>query len=258
MVMSLWARYRHAGAIRFGSLEGSTLHEYAGELFGTATPTGASVALDEVELLTPCVPSKMVALAHNFHASLAKADASAPEHPLYFLKPNNSFHPTGKPIRKPAAYHGKVIFEGELGLVIGRECHDVAADAALDYLFGCTCVNDVTSIGLLKADPAFVQWTRCKAADTYGVFGPVIATDLDPAGLSVRTVLDGQERQNYPISDMVFTPADLISRISRDLTLLPGDVISCGTSVGVGSMKPGAVIEISIAGIGTLRNSYLG
>ena len=214
--MSHWARYRHAGSIRFGILDGETLYEHSGDLFADPVPTGASAPLAEVELLTPCLPSKMIALAHNFHASLAKAGAKAPEHPLYFLKPNNSFHPTGKPIRKPAAYEGKVIFEGELGLVIGRECHDVTADAALDYLFGCTCVNDVTSIGLLKADPAFVQWTRCKAADTYGVFGPVIATGLDPGSLRVRAVLNGQERQNYPISDMVFSPAELISRISQD------------------------------------------
>jgi 2-keto-4-pentenoate hydratase/2-oxohepta-3-ene-1,7-dioic acid hydratase in catechol pathway len=256
--MAHWARYSHQGAVHTGQIEGDTINEYDGDMFTTAQPTGNSVKLSEVELLTPVAPSKMVALAHNSHSLIEKMGGSVPDEPMYLLKANSSFHPTGKPIRRPKAYDGKVIFEGELGLVIGRTCRDVTVDEALDYLFGCTCINDVTSIELLNKSPLFQQWVRSKAADTYGVMGPVVATGLDPDSLTIRSVLDGQERQNYPVSDFVFKPAELISHISGDMTLLPGDVIACGTSVGAGSMKPGSNIEINIDGIGTLSNTFEG
>ncbi len=256
--MAHWARYRHKGEVHFGQLEGDTIKEYAGDLFSSPKATGKSVAVEEVELLTPVEPTKMVALAHNLHALINKMGGSVPDEPMYLLKANSSFHPAGKPIRRPKAYQGKIIFEGELGLVIGKTCRDVPVNKALDYLFGCTCINDVTSIDLLNKSPIMQQWVRSKAADTFGVMGPVVATGLDPNALTIRSVLDGQERQNYPVSDYVFTPAEIISHISGDMTLLPGDVIACGTSVGAGSMKPGSVIEITIDGIGTLSNTFEG
>ena len=105
-------------------------------------------------------------------------------------------------------------------------------------------------------DPTFQQWTRAKSFDTFGVFGPVVATGLDPTTLSIRTVYNDQERQNYPVSDLFIQPARIVSLVSRDMTLHPGDVICCGTSVGVGSMKAGTTVEVTIDGIGTLRNRY--
>ncbi|HUJ76518.1 MAG TPA: fumarylacetoacetate hydrolase family protein, partial [bacterium] len=123
-------------------------------------------------------------------------------------------------------------------------------------IFGYTCVNDVTAAELLKKDSTFDQWTRAKSFDTFGPVGPVVATGLNPATLKVRSVLNGDQRQDYPISDMVFGPARLVHMISQDLTLEPGDIISCGTSLGVGSMKPGSTVQISIEGIGTLTNSF--
>ncbi len=256
--MAHWARYRHKGEVHFGQLEDDTIKEYTGDMFSSPKATGKSVALVDVELLTPVEPTKMVALAHNLRALINKMGGSVPEEPMYLLKANSSFHPAGKPIRRPKAYQGKIIFEGELGLVIGKTCRDVPVNKALDYLFGCTCINDVTSIELLNKSPIMQQWVRSKAADTFGVMGPVVATGLDPNALTIRSVLDGQERQNYPVSDFVFTPAEIISHISGDMTLLPGDVIACGTSVGAGSMKPGSVIEITIDGIGTLSNTFEG
>ena len=154
--------------------------------------------------------------------------------------------------------NGKIVFEGELGIVIGKTCRHVPVDEAAQYVFGYTCINDVTAFDLLNKNPSFAQWTRCKAADTFGVFGPAVATDLDPLSLKVRTLVDGQERQNYPITDMVFTPDELVSRVSYDMTLVPGDIIACGTSVGVGTLKPGNVVEIIIDGVGTLRNEFIG
>ena len=156
----------------------------------------------------------------------------------------------------PASYTGKVVYEGELGVVIGKRASNVSEADAAKYIFGYTCSNDVTAAEIIQKDPTFAQWTRAKSFDTFGVFGPVIATDVNPLDLHVKTLLDGKERQNYPVSDMVFKPAQIVSLISRDMTLYPGDVISCGTSVGVGSMKPGSKIEIVIDGIGTLSNEY--
>ena len=126
-----------------------------------------------------------------------------------------------------AVHAGNVVYEGELGIVIGRRCSNVSEAEAAHHIFGYTCVDDVTAADLIPKNPTFAQWARAKSFDTFGVFGPVIATGLDPTGLSIRTVLDGQERQNYPVSDMIFQPHRLVSFLSRDMTLLPGDVIAC-------------------------------
>jgi 2-keto-4-pentenoate hydratase/2-oxohepta-3-ene-1,7-dioic acid hydratase in catechol pathway len=149
-----------------------------------------------------------------------------------------------------------VVYEGELGIVIGKRCTAVAVADAPGYIFGYTCINDVTAAEILNKDATFAQWSRAKSFDTFGVFGPVIATGLDPSALVVRTILNGQERQNYPVADMIFSPLQLVSLISQDMTLEAGDVIACGTSVGVGSMKPGSSVSIVIDGIGTLSNRY--
>ncbi|MHA1569965.1 MAG: fumarylacetoacetate hydrolase family protein, partial [Alphaproteobacteria bacterium] len=127
-----------------------------------------------------------------------------------------------------------------------------------DYIFGYTCINDVTAVEIIGKDPTFAQWVRAKSFDTFGVFGPVIATGLDPEALVIKTVLNGQERQNYPVSDMIHSPRRLVSRISHDMSLHAGDVICCGTLLGVGSMKePSNTIAITIDGIGTLSNVFV-
>ncbi len=122
------------------------------------------------------------------------------------------------------------------------------------FIFGYTCVNDVTAAEVLNETPDFAQWCRSKGYDTFGCLGPVIATDLDWAQARVITTIDGVERQNYPLSDMIMSPAELVSRVSHDMTLLPGDVIACGTSVGIGSIKDGATVVVRIDGIGSLSN----
>jgi 2-keto-4-pentenoate hydratase/2-oxohepta-3-ene-1,7-dioic acid hydratase in catechol pathway len=148
------------------------------------------------------------------------------------------------------------VFEGELGIVVGSRAKDLGLEAAADAIFGYTCVNDVTAAETLKENADFDQWCRAKGHDTFCPLGPVIATGLDVAQLRVVTRLNGDVRQDYPLSDMIMSPALLVSRLSGDMTLLPGDVIACGTSLGVGSMKDGALVEVSIDGIGTLRNSF--
>ena len=251
-----WVRFERGGQTGFGTLRDGVIQIHEGDMFAGARATNASVPLADITLLTPCVPSKMFALWNNFHALAAKLNLTAPPEPLYLLKAPNSFLASGQTIRVPASYAGKVVYEGELGVVIGKRASNVSEADAAQYIFGYTCSNDVTAAEIIQKDPTFAQWTRAKGFDTFGVFGPVIATDLDPLTLSVKTLLDGKERQNYPVSDMLFKPAQIVSLLSRDMTLYPGDVISCGTSVGVGSMKPGSKVEVVIDGIGTLSNEY--
>jgi len=254
--MTQWIRYAEGGVAGFGTLEGTRITAFAGDMFDSPRPTGKTLALDSVVVLTPTAAGKMVALWNNFRALAAKLGNPVPAEPLYFIKGNNSYLATGQTIRMPRSYSGKVVFEGELGIVIGKTCRAVTPAEAQRNIFGYTCINDVTAVDIFARDATFAQWTRAKSFDTFGVFGPVVATGLDPLQLAVRTVLDDQERQNYPCSDMVFPPDRLVSLISQDMTLDPGDVIACGTSVGVGSMKPGSTVAVSIDGIGTLTNRF--
>ncbi|MEE9316964.1 MAG: fumarylacetoacetate hydrolase family protein [Rhodospirillales bacterium] len=255
--MTLWGRYVHAGQTGFGTIDGDTINVHEGDMFSGAKDTGETLSLADVKLLMPSEPTKMLALWNNFHALAAKMEMPEPEEPLYLLKANNSFLGPGETIHRPKAYSGKVVYEGELGIVIGKECKNVSEKDAPGYIFGYTCINDVTAVELISKDKTFAQWVRAKSFDTFGVFGPAIATGLNPADLSVKTVLNGDERQNYPISDMIFQPARLVGLLSHDMMLMAGDVICCGTSIGVGSMKePSNTIEVSIEGIGTLANVF--
>jgi 2-keto-4-pentenoate hydratase/2-oxohepta-3-ene-1,7-dioic acid hydratase in catechol pathway len=255
--MTLWVRYEADGKAGFGTLEGDTVRIHTGDMFGDAKPTGAILPLAAVHLMAPTAPSKIVALWNNFHALAAKLNQAIPPEPLYLLKAPSSVAAPGATVRRPASYDGKVVYEGDLGIVIGRTATAVSEADAPAHIFGYTCVNDITAADILNRDASFPQWVRAKSLDGFGPFGPAIATGLDPAGLSVRTVLNGAERQNYPVADMIFQPAKLVSLISQDMTLLPGDLICCGTSIGVGVMKePENLVEVTIEGIGTLRNIF--
>jgi 2-keto-4-pentenoate hydratase/2-oxohepta-3-ene-1,7-dioic acid hydratase in catechol pathway len=254
--MAKWIRIDHKGREVFGTLDGENVKIHSGSLFGNPQPTGEVVPLSAAKVLTPVVAGKMVALVDNYRALVTKLNHAVPAEPLYFLKGTNSFLAHGETIRVPQSYAGKVVYEGELGIVIGKRCKAVSEADAPAHIFGYTCINDVTAAEILNKDPGFAQWTRAKSFDTFGVFGPVIATGLDPMKLSVKTILNEQERQNYPLSDSIFSPARLVSLISQDMPLDPGDVIACGTSVGVGSMKPGSSVSIVIEGIGTLTNRF--
>jgi 2-keto-4-pentenoate hydratase/2-oxohepta-3-ene-1,7-dioic acid hydratase in catechol pathway len=252
-----WVRFRHHDVIGFGAITQSGIDVYDGELFGISQPNGRRLALSDVELLAPAQPSKIIALWNNFHALAAKLNVSEPLEPLYLLKAPTTVTAPNAVVRQPASYDGKVVYEGELGIVIGRTCSGVPADRADDFIFGYTCVNDITAADIIGKDATFAQWARAKGFDSFCPFGPVIASAIDPAKLVVRTILNGAERQCYPISDMIFSAQQLVSRISHDMTLLPGDLICCGTSLGVGSMKePVNKVTVAIDGIGELNNEF--
>ncbi len=253
--MTSWVRFRSGtDEAGFGVRVGDRIECHDGSLFDSPRPRGESVAAAAVTLLPPCQPDKIVALWNNFHALANKLGKAPPTHPLYLIKPSSSVIGPGATIERPSGYAGKIAFEGELGIVIGRRCRRISAAQSRDYIFGYTCVNDVTAIGVMNENPDFVQWCRAKGYDTFGALGPAIATALDWRSANVVTTLDGVERQRYALSDMIFPPEDIVSRISHDMTLLPGDVIACGTSLGVGSIPDGATVEVAIDGIGTLTN----
>lgn len=251
-----WLRFTHAGAEGFGSLEGDTIQVHTGDLFGEHHPTGGTLRLDEVTLGLPCKIGKVLALWNNFRAAAEKNGWAPPTEPLYFLKTPNSLAAHGSVTPAVAAEVGRVAFEGELAVVIGQRAHRIRADEAPAHILGYTCADDVTAIELLNRDPAFPQWTRAKGFDGFGVLGPVIETTLDLSTAMLRTRVGGRERQAYALADMFFPPAELVARISQDLPLEPGDVILCGTSLGVLPMKPGSEVEVEIDGLGVLAHRY--
>ena len=256
--MQHWMRFEHGGKTAFGILEGGSIAVHTGDMFASPSPSGEQVSVHEVTVLPPTQPGKFIGLWNNFNALAAKLNLSAPEEPLYFIKGSNSYMGSGGVIRQPKFYEGRVVFEGELGIVIGKTCKDIDEAEAAQYIFGYTCVNDVTGFDVLNKDPSFPQWARAKSFDTFGIFGPVVAAGIQPDGLVIKAVLDGEERQSYPVSDMTMPPHKLVALISRDMSLHPGDVIACGTSIGAGRMKPGSTIVISIDGIGALTNKFEG
>ena len=254
----LWMRFLGPAGPCLGALVDGRVHVHRGDLFGSPEPTGEVLDPAALTWLPPCEPTKFICLWNNFHAAAAKQGQAIPAEPLWIIKAASAAIGHRQPIvaPSPAVYDGRVVFEGELGVVIGRRCRRVSAAQAAEHVLGYTCVNDVTALELINRDPAFAQWTRAKSFDSFGPFGPVIATGLDPAALTVRTLVGGRERQNFPVADMIFSPLELVSRLSQELTLEPGDVISCGTSLGVLPMRPGQTIEVVIEGIGSLSNDY--
>jgi 2-keto-4-pentenoate hydratase/2-oxohepta-3-ene-1,7-dioic acid hydratase in catechol pathway len=250
-----WVRFQEGDTVRFGTLEGERVRVWHGNMFEYPQRGDRTIALADLRLLTPVQPTKVIALWNNFKALGEKLNLSAPAEPLYLVKTPNSYLEPGGTIRHPGG-GAKVVFEGELGIVIGKTCKQVAERDAMAHVFGYTCANDVTVADILNRDASFAQWVRAKGFDTFCPFGPAVATGLDPARLTVRTLLNGEVRQDYPISDMRFSVAQLVSLISQDMSLLPGDIILCGTSIGVGSMKPGSTVEVEIAGVGRLTNRF--
>ncbi len=254
--MALWVRFARGAAEGFGVLADGAIAVHGGDMFAATVPTGEIVAADAVRLLAPVRPGKFIGLWDNVR-SLAEAQGlPIPDFPLFFLKANSAIVGPEDEFRAPEGYDGRVFYEGELGVVIGRACKNVDEAGAEAAIFGYTCVNDVTAAGLFGDIPKFEQWARAKSCDGFGPVGPAIATGLDWRGLVIRTLLNGRERQNYPASDFILPPPRIISLLSREMTLLPGDLISCGTGAGILPMRPGMTVEVAIEGVGVLRNRF--
>jgi 2-keto-4-pentenoate hydratase/2-oxohepta-3-ene-1,7-dioic acid hydratase in catechol pathway len=243
------------GRIRFGPSWGALAGDRVqpiGDPFEPldVAPAGDGLPLDDVRLLAPCRPGKIVAIGLNYREHAREMGKALPAEPLLFLKPASAVVGPGAAIELPAESQ-QVDHEGELAVVIGRRARRVAVDEARAYILGCTCLNDVTARDLQRKD---VQYTRAKGFDTFAPLGPVIATDVDPDDVWVEVRVNGQVRQRGHTGDMVFPVAELVARVSAVMTLEPGDVISTGTPPGVGPLRPGDTVDVTISGIGTLSN----
>ncbi len=200
-------------------------------------------------------PRHIYALWNNFRAAAEKNNWATPTQPLYFLKAPASLAANNQAVVKPKSYSGRIIYEGELGVVIGKTGKNITLENATDYVQGYCCVNDVTALEILREDTSFEQWVRAKSFDTFTPISTVNTNPQDLQALCVRTLVNGRERQNYGVSDMFFSPLELVSLILRDVTLHEGDLIICGTSLGAGPWQVGATVEIIIDGVGHLTNA---
>jgi len=249
------------GKIKYGVLEDDVISSFRGSPFPRAggrgsffVPDGSSYKLREVNLLAPCLPTKIVCLGLNYsqHVEEIKKETklSTPSAPLIFLKPSTAvIGPDDKIILPPPPRH--VDYEGELAIVIGKKAKDISEDQVREYVLGYTCLNDVSERIAQNGDG---QWTRGKGHDTFAPLGPCIETEVAPEDLKIETYLNGKRCQSSRTSDLIFKVPYLVSYISKAMTLLPGDIIATGTPAGIGEMHPGDVVEVKIENIGILRN----
>jgi len=238
--------------------EGLVVAELMGHPFGIGAEsvrlTGSRFPLGDVRLLAPVLPSKVIAIGQNYAEHVREMGREPPPEPVIFLKPSTAVVGPRDPIAYPVRLSERVDFEGELAVVIGRLCRDVAAARVPDVIFGYTCANDVTARDLEAKDG---QWARAKGFDTFCPLGPWIETDLDPADLELTTIVNGEIRQNSRTSLLLHDVTALVTYVSAVMTLLPGDVLLTGTPAGVGPLKDGDEVSVTIEGIGTLSNGVI-
>ncbi len=247
-----YVRYERQGKVAYGILNGDTIREIHGDLFGSRTETGRKVELATVKLLWPCEPTKLLAVGLNYKSHLGARPA--PEKPELFFKPPTSLlEPNGEIVIPPGAKN--VHYEGELVIVIGKKARSVSVAEADRYIFGYTCGNDVSERNWQQSD---LQWWRAKGSDTFAPLGPAIAVGLDYKKSRLQTRVNGEVKQSQMLSDLLFDAAAIVSFTSQYLTLYPGDVIYTGTPGTTSALKPGDIVEVEIDGIGILRNKVVG
>jgi 2-keto-4-pentenoate hydratase/2-oxohepta-3-ene-1,7-dioic acid hydratase in catechol pathway len=244
-----------AGTVTGVDAEGLVVAELLGHPFGIGDEsvrlTGSRYPLADARLLAPVLPSKVVAIGRNYAEHAAELGNEVPDDPIIFLKPSTAVVGPRDPIIYPAEVSERVDFEGELAVVIGRLCRQVPPERVPDVIFGYTCANDVTARDLQAKDG---QWARAKGFDSFCPLGPWIETDIDPADLELTTIVNGEIRQNSRTSLLLHNVTALIAYVSAVMTLLPGDVLLTGTPAGVGPLKDGDEVSVTIEGIGTLTN----
>jgi len=238
------------GSPRFGVIDGEdglqSVALLSAHPFVDLQLTGERVPMRN--LLSPILPSKVIGIGKNYADHAAEMGGEAPTAPLMFLKPSTSVIGPGDPVRMPDT---RVDYEGELAVVIGRLCREVPRERVPEVIFGYTCGNDITARDWQREDD---QWTRAKGVDSFCPLGPWIETDLDPSDLRLRTLVDGEVRQDGRTSMLIHDVATLVSYVSTYFTLIPGDVILTGTPAGIGPLVDGQRVSVEIEGIGTLEN----
>jgi 2-keto-4-pentenoate hydratase/2-oxohepta-3-ene-1,7-dioic acid hydratase in catechol pathway len=256
-----FCRFEHDSLIRYGLLEKiagqdvicRTLTELPTDTSDFDRTKAAELPLASLRLLAPVTPSKIVCIGRNYREHAKELNHAIPTEPLIFLKPPSALLPSGGTILRPLSLSQRVDHEGELGVVVGKRCHGLReADDVRAFILGYTCVNDVTARDLQNKDG---QWSRAKGFDTFCPAGPIVASNLDPwKGIRVQTRVNGELRQDGTTADFLF-PLDVIVRyISQVMTLEPGDLIATGTPAGVGPLLAGDTVEVTVEGVGSLRN----
>jgi 2-keto-4-pentenoate hydratase/2-oxohepta-3-ene-1,7-dioic acid hydratase in catechol pathway len=245
-------RFRHGDRIAHGvaATEDDVVRVLGGTFFEDPVPTGEELLLEDLPLLAPVLPSKLVCVGKNYAAHAAEFGMEVPDEPLLFLKPSTAVIGPGDPIQL-LPISRRVDYEGELAVVVGRIARNVPAEEAFKVILGYTCANDVTLRDLQRTDD---QWARAKGFDGSCPLGPWIETDVDPNDVIVETRLNGEVRQHASTVDLAFGVATLIEYVTAFMTLLPGDVLLTGTPEGVGRLAAGDVVEIEVDGVGALAN----
>jgi 2-keto-4-pentenoate hydratase/2-oxohepta-3-ene-1,7-dioic acid hydratase in catechol pathway len=246
-------RFKVAGKVRYGVVEGTLVVEYTGTPFGGFRRERKRYPLRQTVLLVPVVPSKIVAVGLNYRDHAEEMRLPLPTEPRIFLKPPSALCGPDDPIIYPPQ-SSRVDFEGELAVVMKKRCRNVSPERAREHILGYTCLNDVTARDIQARD---AQPSRAKAFDTFCPVGPCIATDIDPNGVEIETFLNGERRQGSSTKSLLFPVEDLVARVAAVMTLLPGDIIATGTPAGVGPMMPGDKVEVRIEGIGSLANPVI-
>ena len=246
-----YVRFRRGVTAAYGILDGETIRQISGPLFGAHKESGALHKLADVKLLYPCEPPKILAVGLNYKTHIGAR--KPPANPEIFYKPITCLLNPGETIVIPKTALN-VHYEGEMAIVIGRRARNVTPEQARQIIFGVTCGNDVSERDWQGGAQKDLQWWRAKGADTFGPLGPAIVRGLDYGNLKLQTRLNGKVVQQAPTSDLLFDPPAIVSWISQVVTLTPGDVIYTGTPGQTSKMKPGDVVEVEIEGIGVLRN----
>jgi 2-keto-4-pentenoate hydratase/2-oxohepta-3-ene-1,7-dioic acid hydratase in catechol pathway len=235
--------------VRYGLADASSITLISDEPF-SAWETDDVISMTGARLMPPAMPTKIVCVGVNYKQHASEMGHDLPTEPLIFLKPPTAMNAPGGEIHIPPGV-GRIDFEGELAVVIGRRAHRVSVADAPAYVLGYTCANDVTARELQARDG---QWTRAKGFDGFCPLGPWVETDLDPSDLSIETLVNGEVVQSARTSDMIFDVPTLVSFISHIMTLLPGDTVLTGTPSGVGELRAGDTVDVRIEGIGSLSN----
>ncbi len=249
--LTTYVRFDYQNHIAYGILEDESIHELAGDPFAAARRTGRTIRLSDARLLAPCEPSKVIAVGLNYRSHLGDRPVAA--YPGLFAKyPTSIVGPESNIVIPEGSQN--LHYEGELVVVIGKRASNVAVEEAHEYIFGVTAGNDVSERDWQRDD---LQWLRAKASDTFGPIGPTILTGANYNDLLVQTRLNGEIRQSESTKDLIFSIDEIVSYVSRYVTLMPGDVIFTGTPGSTAAMRPGDVVEVEVAGVGILRNTVV-
>ena len=246
-----YVRYEADGAVSYGLLENEGIRPISGDLFGEHQVTTSRIPLSQVRLLAPVDPSKVIAVGLNYQSHLGERSPAA--YPGLFAKyPTCIIGPEGSVVRPPDSKN--LHYEGEMVIVIGREAKNVPVEEAGRYVFGVTAGNDISERDWQSAD---LQWFRAKGSDTFGPVGPYLVTGLDHNNLQVQTRVNGEVRQSARTRELIFNVEEIVSYVSRYVTLYPGDIIYTGTPGSTQAMSPGDVVEVEVEGVGVLRNTVV-